>query len=50
MDITLTPSEKLGLEARYKKERDGRIKDRLKAIFLNEEVLTQRQIAQALRI
>jgi len=42
--------EKIELETLHKKERDGRVRDRLKAVLLKDEGWTQRQIAQALRI
>lgn len=50
MKISLTETQKLALEAQHKSERDGRIRDRIKAVLLNSEGWTQRQIAQALRI
>jgi len=50
MKITLTDVEKQDLERQHKKERDGRIKDRIKAVLLDNEGWSQMQIAQALRI
>jgi transposase len=50
MQITLTTIQKTELEARHKKERDGRIRDRIKAVLLCNEGWSQIQIAQALRI
>ena len=50
MQIDLTTAQKVELEARHKKERDGRIRDRIKAVLLFNESWTQIQIAQALRI
>jgi len=50
MSISLTENEKIDLEKRHRKERDGRIRDRIKAILLHAEGWTGDQIAQALRI
>ena len=50
MKIELTKEEKTELEIRHKSERDGRIKDRIKALLLFSEGWSQIQIAQALRI
>lgn len=50
MKINLTPTQKTELEKQHKSERDGRIRDRIKAVLLCSEGWTQRQIAQALRI
>jgi transposase len=50
MQIHLTAEEKDALEARHKRERDGRVKDRLKAVLLFSEGWSQVAIAQALRI
>ena len=50
MKIELTIKEKEELESRHSKERDGRVRDRIKAVLLNAEGWTQKQIAQALRI
>jgi transposase len=50
MKIELRKEEKEELEARHKRERDGRVKDRIKAVLLFCEGWSQVQIAQALRI
>ncbi|MEI6806773.1 MAG: IS630 family transposase [Myxococcaceae bacterium] len=50
MKIELTTIEKEELEIRHSKERDGRIRDRIKAVLLFAEGWSQRQIAQALRL
>lgn len=50
MKLLLTTEEKEDLEIRHKRERDGRIKDRIKAVLLFCEGWSQIQIAQALRI
>ena len=50
MKIYLSEFEKAELEKRHKKERDGRIRDRIKAVLLNSEGWKQTEIAQALRI
>lgn len=50
MKIVLTIIEKEALELQHSKERDGRVRDRIKAVLLNAEGWTQQQIAQALRI
>ena len=50
MKINLTPTQKTELEKQHKSERDGHIRDRIKAVLLCSEGWTQRQIAQALRI
>lgn len=50
MEIILTSAEKQALEEHHKKERDGRIKDRIKAVLLHCEGWSQLQISQALRI
>jgi hypothetical protein len=49
MKITLTEAQKFALELQHKSEWDGRIRDWIKAVLLNPEGWTQRQIAQALR-
>ena len=46
----LTPHEKSILEGRHKKERDGRIRDRIKAVLLRDEGWCLERISQALRI
>lgn len=50
MKIVLTIIEKEELELQHNKERDRRVADRIKAVLLNAEGWTQKQIAQALRI
>jgi hypothetical protein len=37
VDISLTPEQKIALEARHKKARDGRERDRIKAVLLRSE-------------
>jgi transposase len=46
----LTPSEREELRARHKKERDGRVRDRIKAILLSDSGWSARKIAEALLI
>ena len=50
MKIVLTPEEQVNLETRHRRERDGRIKDRIKAVLLSAEGWSQVMISQALRI
>ena len=50
MKIELTTIEKKELELQHSKERDGRVRDRIKAVLLHTEGWTQKQIAQALRL
>ncbi len=50
MEIKLTQTQKEQLEANHKSERDGRVRDRIKAVLLSSEGWSNRQIAQALRI
>ena len=50
MKIDLSEHEKQQLETRHKSERDGRVRDRIKAVLLHDEGWTQVEIAQALRI
>lgn len=50
MRTELTPEEKIALEAQHRKERDGRIKDRIKAVLLSSEGWNIPMISQALRI
>ena len=50
MKIEVSEVEKEELERQHSKERDGRIRDRIKAVLLTAEGWTQKQIAQALRI
>ncbi len=47
---SLNQATKTSLEKRHRVERDGRIRDRIKAVLLKSEGWTDRQIAQALRI
>lgn len=46
----LNETTKASLETRHRRERDGRVRDRIKAVLLRNEGWTHRQIAQALRI
>jgi DNA-binding NarL/FixJ family response regulator len=48
IDISLTPDQKTALEARHTKARDGRERDRIKAVLLRSEGWTVAKIAQAL--
>jgi len=48
--IELSKAKKEKLEVAYKKERDGRIRDRMKAFLLRSEGWKQVEIAQALRL
>jgi transposase len=50
MNIQLTQTQKIELEAQHRKERDSKVCDRIKAVLLSSEGWTQSQIAQALRI
>lgn len=50
MKIRLTEAEIISLEAQHKAEHDGRIRDRIKAVLLNDRGWTYAQIAQALLI
>ena len=50
MKIELTNKQKEELELMHRKARDRRVADRIKAVLLNAEGWTQKQIAQALRI
>src|ERR1700761_5569344 len=50
MKIELTDKQKDGLRVQHKKERDGRVRDRIKAVILCAEGWSQNQIAQALLI
>jgi transposase len=50
MKIDLTSEQKAALEKQHKTERDGRVRDRIKAVLLCNEGWTQVQIAQALRV
>ncbi|MEZ8694458.1 helix-turn-helix domain-containing protein, partial [Vibrio splendidus] len=50
MKITLTPQQKLQLEQMHDSTRDGRVRDRIKAVLLASEDWSQAMISQALRI
>jgi len=50
MQVVLSFQEKEALETQHKRKRDGRVRDRIKAVLLCAEGWTQKQIAQALRI
>lgn len=50
MKIILTEEENSSLEIRHRSERDGCIRDRIKAVLLRSEGRTQLDIAQVLRI
>ena len=48
IDISLTSEQKIALEARHTKARDGRERDRIKAVLLRSEGWPISKIAQAL--
>lgn len=50
MEIKLTEQRKKELESRHRVERDGRVRDRIKAVLLKSEGWTDAMIGQALRI
>ena len=50
MKIKLTAEHKKELEARHRLERDGRVRDRIKAVLLKSEGWTTTMISQALRL
>lgn len=50
MKIPLTTAQKIQLEVQHKAEHDGRIRDRIKAVLLNDRGWSYKQIAQALLI
>lgn len=50
MKIPLTAAQIIYLEAQHKAEHDGRIRDRIKAVLLNDKGWTYKQIAEALLI
>lgn len=50
MKISLTEDQIANLEARHKTEHDGRIRDRIKAVLLNDKGWTYKEIAEALLI
>ena len=50
MKTILTETEKSDLELRHRREKNGKIRDRIKAVLLHSEGWSQKEIAQALRI
>ena len=50
MKIKLTEQNKKELEERHRVERDGRVRDRIKAVLLKSEGWTNVMIGQALRV
>ncbi|WP_340681157.1 IS630 family transposase [Paraglaciecola sp.] len=50
MKLTLTTDQKQALEIQHDQTRDGRVRDRIKAILLTSEGWTTAMISQALRI
>ena len=50
MNISLTSEEIKALQVRHKQERDGRVRDRIKAVLLRAKGWSQVQIAEALLI
>jgi transposase len=50
MKTILTETQKSDLEIRHRTERNGKIRDRIKAVLLHSEGWRQKDIAQALRI
>jgi transposase len=50
MKTILTETQKSDLETRHRTERNGKIRDRIKAVLLHSEGWRQKDIAQALRI
>ncbi len=50
MKTILTETQKSDLETRHRTERNGKIRDRIKAVLLHSEGWSQKDIAQALRI
>ncbi|WP_193250723.1 helix-turn-helix domain-containing protein, partial [Vibrio navarrensis] len=50
MKIILTPQQKQQLEEMHDSTRDGRVRDRIKAVLLASEGWSQTMISQALRI
>jgi transposase len=49
-NINLTPEQKVDLEALHDTSRDGRVRDRIKAVLLRSEGWSTPMIAQALRL
>ena len=50
MILNLSPAQKKTLETQHRVERDGRVRDRIKAVLLKSEGWTNEAIGQALRI
>ncbi|KEY58184.1 hypothetical protein SRDD_29430 [Serratia sp. DD3] len=50
MKLILTPDQKQALETLHDQTRDGRVRDRIKAVLLTSEGWTTAMISQALRI
>jgi len=50
MKLTLTDEQKQQLERQHRKEKNGKVRDRIKAVLLYSEGWKQEHIAQALRI
>lgn len=50
MKMVLTPQQKLQLEEMLDSARDGRVRDRIKAVLLASEGWSPTMISQALRI
>jgi len=50
MKTILKETQKSDLETRHRRERNGKIRDRIKAVLLHSEGWSQKDIAQALRI
>ena len=50
MKLEISKEELVALEIQHKKERDGRVRDRIKVVLLRSEGWMHSQIAQALRI
>jgi transposase len=48
--VNLTPEQKVDLEALHDRSRDGRVRDRIKAVLLRSEGWSTSMIAQALRL
>lgn len=48
--LFLTEQQRVGLRAQRKRERDGRVRDRIKAVLLSDEGWTPQQIAKVLLI
>jgi predicted ArsR family transcriptional regulator len=50
MKLELSTAQKKTLETQHRVERDGRVRDRIKAVLLKSEGWTNEAIGQALRI